>query len=152
MEVPFSIFISFRVFIFVEFIFQFGFITFWYFFIVLNLNAVECLNCPYSKAYYFYLTVVGFFHGYFAGILLSVEYHFSSLLLSFITELCSEIPWSSVSCFFETSYLRFFAIQPIDFYKMWDLGVGILWQIPNSFKVFFSFLFFFFFCFYFTCM
>ena len=51
---------------------------------------------------------------------------FNSLLLTFITGLCSEIPCSIVSRFAENSYLNFIEIQLTDCHIMRDLGVGNL--------------------------
>ena len=61
---------------------------------------------------------------YFAGILSSFEYHFNSLLLTLINEVCFEIPCSSVSRYEVTSYLTFIAIQLTGCHEMLDLGVG----------------------------
>ena len=56
----------------------------------------------------------------------SFEYHFNSLLLAFFTGVCSEIPYSIVSRFAETSYLNFIEIQLTGCHMMRDLGVGNL--------------------------
>ena len=76
------------------------------------MYAVKCLHNAYETAYYFQLTlVVRIFHESFACILPLFEYYFNSLLLTFITGFCSEIPCSIVSRFAETSYLNFIEIQ-----------------------------------------
>ena len=67
-----------------------------------------------------------FFPEYFAGILSSFEYHFNSLLLTFVTGVCSEIPCSNVSRYEGTSYLNFIAIQLTGCQGIQDLGVGNL--------------------------
>ena len=69
----------------------------------------------------------------FACVLPSFEYHFNSLLFTFIIGACSEIPCSLVSRFAETGYLNFIEIQPTGCHMMRDLGVGISEQIINSF-------------------
>ena len=68
-----------------------------------------------------------------ACVLPSFEYHFNSLLFTFIIGACSEIPCSLVSRFAETGYLNFIEIQPTGCHMMRDLGVGISEQITNSF-------------------
>ena len=50
----------------------------------------------------------------------------NSLLLTFITGFCSEIPCSNISHFLETSYLNFITIQLTGCHVMRDVGVGIL--------------------------
>ena len=80
-------------------------------FILSNSYAVKCLHHAYETAYYFQLTLVGVFHECLASVFPSYEYHFNSLLLTFITGVCSEIPCSIVSYFAETSCLTFIAIQ-----------------------------------------
>ena len=59
-------------------------------------------------------------------VLPSFEYPLNSLLLTFITAVCSEIPCSSVSRFMETSYLTFIAIQLTGCHVLPDLGAGNL--------------------------
>ena len=75
---------------------------------------------------------MGFFISVFTCVLPSFEYHFDSLLLTFITGVCFEIPCSIVSCFAETSYLTFIAIQLTGCHMMRDPDVGNLgtdcWQ------------------------
>ena len=60
------------------------------------------------------LALAGLFHGCFAGALPSFEYNFSSLFLTFITRVYSEILYSSVSLFVETSYCDSTAWLPRD--------------------------------------
>ena len=55
-----------------------------------------------------------------------IQNHFNSLLLTFITGVCSEIPCSIVSRFVETSYLNFIKIQLTGCHMMQDLGLGNL--------------------------
>ena len=62
----------------------------------------------------------------YACVLPSFECHFSSLLLTFITGVCSEIPCSIVSRFAETSCLNFIEIQLSGCHMMGDVGVGNL--------------------------
>ena len=62
--------------------------------------------------------------GFFMSVLPSFEYHFNSILLTFITGVCSEIPCSIVLHFAETSYLNFIKIQLTGCCIMQDLGVG----------------------------
>ena len=86
---------------------------------------MKCLHNAYETAYYIQLTlVVRLFCGSFACVLPSFEYHFNSLLLTFITGVCSEIPCSIVSRFAETSYLNFIGVQLTGCRMMRDLGVG----------------------------
>ena len=51
---------------------------------------MECWHHTYERAYHFYITLVGLLHKCFVGFLPSFEYHFSSLLLTFITGVCFE--------------------------------------------------------------
>ena len=62
------------------------------------------------------------FNEYFTGVLL-FQYHFNSLLLTFITGVYSETHCSNGSRFLETSYLTFIAIQITGCHVMRDLGV-----------------------------
>ena len=59
----------------------------------------------------------------FAYVLPSFQHHFNSLLLTFITGVCSEIACSIASRFPETSYLNFIEIQRTGCHMMRDLGV-----------------------------
>ena len=89
---------------------------------------------------YIYVCIYIQLIGFFMSVLPSFEYHFNSILLTFITGVCSEIPCSIVLRFAETSYLNFIEIQLTGCHIMRDLGVGISQQITNSF-IFFIFLF-----------
>ena len=53
-----------------------------------------------------------------------IRYHFNSLLLNFITGVCSEIPCSVVSRFVKTTYLNFIEIQLTGCHMTQDVGVG----------------------------
>ena len=76
-----------------------------FFFILLNSYAVKYLDHALERAYYFQVKLIGLFHGCFGWVLPSFEYHFNSLLLIFITGVCSDIPCSIVSRIAETSHL-----------------------------------------------
>ena len=54
------------------------------------------------------------------------KYHFNSLLLTFITEVCSEIHCSIVLRFAEPSFMTAIAIQVTRCFMTWDLAVGNL--------------------------
>ena len=74
-------------------------------FILLNLNAVECLNYAHECAYYLKLVSFRLFQGCVERVLLSLEYNFDSLLLTITTAVCYE-----VSCVFSRflEQLRFY--------------------------------------------
>ena len=55
-----------------------------------------------------------------------IRISFTPLLLTFITGVCSEIPYSIVSRFAETSYLNFTETQLTGCHMIRDLGVGYL--------------------------
>ena len=90
---------------------MFGFVTYDISFVLLNLNAVEYFHNAYERAYYFQLAQVGLSHWYFAGILLSCEYHVSKILR--FSALVCRLLWQPV-------------IQLIGCCEMWDLSVGNL--------------------------
>ena len=50
------------------------------FFCFLKSNAVEYFHNAHKKANFLKFTLVGLFHGCFAGVLLSFEYNFSKIL------------------------------------------------------------------------
>ena len=90
---------------------------------------------------FFNLLQSGFFYSFFAGIL-PFQYHFNSLLFAdFITQVCCEIPCSSISHFVKTSYLTFRAIQQTGCHVMQDPGVA---NLGTDYKQFyFNFLIYF---------
>ena len=98
-----------------------AFVTFLNFFYFVKFVCGEMLATRLKKVTNFNSLDLGFF--------MSVLHAFcrlNSLLLTFITEVCSEIPCSVVLCFAKTKYLNFIAIQLTGFHMMQDLGVGIL--------------------------
>ena len=102
---------------------------------------MKCLHYAYETAYYFNsLQLLGFFMRVLHAFFRHSNIIFNSVLLTFITVVCSEIPCSIVSRFVETSYLNFIEIQLTGCHMMRDLSVGISEQITNSF-IFFLFLF-----------
>ena len=124
MKIFFSIFIWFRFSVFVEFILVFGSVTFWYFFYFVYPECGGMLGPRLWKSLPLSTHSSLVFHGWFADVLPSSEYQFNSLLLTFITGVCPEIPCSSVSCFVKTSYLTFITIHLTSCHEMQDLGVG----------------------------
>ena len=115
---------------------------------MLNLNLrLETLHTLAIYIFYILMSnrvvgltlIVELFHGSFPCVLSSFEYHFNSLLLTFITEVCSEIPCSIVSRFAKTSYLHFNEIQPTGCHMMRDP----VWESRNRLL---TVLYFFFFC------
>ena len=106
-------------------------------FIWLNSYTVKCLHNAYETAYYFQLTlVVRLFYGSFACVLPSFRYHFNSLFLTFITGVCSEIPFSIVSRFVETSSFNFIEVQLTGCRMMRHLGVENLGTDYYQFCIF----------------
>ena len=81
------------------------------------------------------------FNECFAYGLPSFRYKFNSILLTFITRVCSELPCSIVSRFAETSYLNFVAIQLTGCHICGIWVWGISEQITDSFISFLLFLF-----------
>ena len=68
-----------------------------------------------------------------------------------VSEVCSAIPYSSVSCFVESSYLTFSAIQLNGCHEILDLCAGNGETDYKKFYIFF-FLSFFLFLFLFVCL
>ena len=109
-------------FVFVEFMFVFGFVTFWYSFYLVKLQCGGMLALHLRKILVFVTHFSWAFSRWFAGVLSSFKY-FNSLLLTFITGSRFDIPCSNLSCFMETSYLTFITIQLTVCYEIRDRGV-----------------------------
>ena len=105
------------------YVFGFGFCNFLIFYYLVKFLCFEMLAWRLWNNLLFLTLVVKLFKKSFACVLPSFEYHFNSLLLTFITGVCSEIPCSIVSRFAETSYLNFMEIQVTGCHMMQDLGV-----------------------------
>ena len=70
---------------------------------------MKCLRHAYETAYYFQLTLVArLFDESFACLLPSFEYHFNSVLLTFITGVCSEIPCFICLAFCRNQLFKFY--------------------------------------------
>lgn len=137
-------------FVFVEFMFVFGFVTFWYSFYLVKLQCGGMLALHLRKILVFVTHFSWAFSRWFAGVLSSFKY-FNSLLLTFITGSRFDIPCSNLSCFMETSYLTFITIQLTVCYEMRDMGVGCeksrnSWHTQFSKKKFVYFLLYFLCC------
>ena len=83
MEVFYGIFIWVWFLVFVEFVLEFTFVTFWYIFYFINFECGGMLASHSTWKNLVYLTHFSWvFHELFAGVLLSFGYHFNSLLLT----------------------------------------------------------------------
>ena len=104
-----------------------AFVTFWYFFYFIKSEYGGILASRLWKSslllYYFYLILIRLFHECFRCFLSSFDFKFNSLLLTFMSGVCSEIHFSLVSRFGEICYLTLMTIQRTGCHMMQGLGV-----------------------------
>ena len=107
---------------------------------------MKCLHNAHETAYYFQLAlVVRLFYGSFACVLPPLEYHFNSLLLSFIIGVCSEIPCSFVLLFWGNQLFEFYRRSTDRLSHDAGSGCGESWN--RLLAVLYLFFFFVYLCF-----